>query len=127
LKKILIGIIVLALIIMGSTMVFGNKGDEKAITQSDVEKQQESVEIINDAISKIMTGSDNKPEVIITGFEHRYQEFITFQTLLDNTNENAEELANEFITEIKTVLTETLPDFHSYEIYVENKNGEIIN
>jgi len=114
-KRLVIGITLAVFIIMGTTMAFGSKADdEKAL-----ETNQDSIELINDTITNIMMNAEKElPQVI--GVRHDNEDLI-IETLLESSNQNTLDMASELVNLVFKELGSP------YQIYVEDKEGKIIN
>ncbi len=131
LKKGLVGIgfVVLVGIIVGSGLLFNNSEEPVASAQNEEldmsEVNKELATLTMNVMQSLNSNYEGIGDILID-----YQESLTIQTSLDSEDSHSKQIAKDIQKSVEEVLDSEELDFisiDSYKIYVESKDGEILN
>jgi uncharacterized protein YpmB len=124
-----IGIVVLVGIIVGVGLLFNKSEEPVATAQSeelDMKKVNEELSTLTMNVMQSLNGNYEG----IGDIQSEYQKSLTIQTSLDSGDSNSKQIAMDIQKSVEEVLDSEELDFistDSYKIYVESKDGDIIN
>ncbi|WP_096202062.1 DUF4030 domain-containing protein [Bacillus sp. FJAT-45350] len=130
-KKGLVGIgfVVLVGIIVGSGLLFNNSEEPVASAQNEEldmsEVNKELATLTMNVMQSLNSNYEGIGDILID-----YQESLTIQTSLDSEDSHSKQIAKDIQKSVEEVLDSEELDFisiDSYKIYVESKDGEILN
>ena len=129
-KKTIIGIVVIICIVMGSIKVLNNSKEPIVLSQNeeitDVSADLKENTFLVKSIFEGLKGYEG-----IENVQANYQESLTIQTSIDSSDTNSENTAKDIHKRVKEILKskelESISEIDSYEVYVRDKDGKIID